>query len=93
MNVLNKKIIAEKVAESHNMTKKEALEIVDLVFDSITDSLKNNERVDITNFGKFEVKNRAGHVGINPQTKEKIEISSSKLPTFRASKVLKESIK
>lgn len=93
MNVLNKKDLAEVVSEKHNVTKKEANEIVDLVFDTIAGSLRKGERVDITGFGKFEVKTRAAHVGINPQTKETIQIAESKAPTFKASKVLKDFVR
>ena len=93
MDTLNKKSIAETVAEKHDLTKKEASEIVDLVFDTIADSLKNGGRVDITGFGKFEVKTRAARTGINPQTKESIQIPESKLPGFKASKGLKDIVK
>ena len=89
----NKKNLADVVAEKHDLTKKEAAEIVDLVFDTITDALKDGEKVDVTGFGKFEVKTRAARTGINPQTKEKIEIPASKVPGFKASKVLKDSVR
>lgn len=56
---LNKKSIAELVAEKHNLTKKEAAEIIDLVFDTVSGTLKDGGRVDISGFGKFEVKTRA----------------------------------
>jgi DNA-binding protein HU-beta len=93
METLNKKSIAEVVAEKHDLTKKEASEIVDLVFDTISDALKNGGRADITGFGKFEVKTRAARTGINPQTKESIQIPESKLPGFKASKGLKDIVK
>jgi DNA-binding protein HU-beta len=91
--VLNKKTLTEVIADKHDLTKKEASEIVDLVFDTITESLKNGDRVDITGFGKFEVKTRAARKGINPQTKEEIDIPESKVPGFKASKGLKEQVK
>ena len=93
METLNKKGIAEIIAEKHDLTKKEAAEIVELVFNTITDTLKEGGKVEITGFGKFEVKTRASRIGINPQTKESIEIPSSKLPGFKASKSLKEETK
>lgn len=93
MNILNKKILAEVVSEKHNLTKKEANEIVDLVFDTMAVSLKKGDKVDITGFGKFEVKTRAARTGINPQTKETIQIPESKVPGFKASKSLKDLIK
>ena len=93
MDALNKKSIAETVAEKHSLTKKEAAEIVDLVFNTIADGLKDGAKVDISGFGKFEVKTRAARTGINPQTKETIEISASKVPGFKASKSLKDRVR
>lgn len=93
METLNKKLLADVVSEKHNLTKKEASEIVDLVFDEMTKSLKKGDKVDITGFGKFEVKTRAARKGINPQTKETIDIPASKVPGFKASKSLKDLLK
>lgn len=93
MEILNKKEIAELVADKHNLTKKEASEIIDLIFETMTETLKNGNRVDISGFGKFEVKTRAARTGINPQTKEQIEIPESKVPAFKASKNLKENVR
>ena len=93
METLNKKALATAIAEKHDLTKKESAEIVDFLFNTIADTLKEGGKVEITGFGKFEVKTRASRVGINPQTKETIDIASSKLPSFKASKSLKELIK
>lgn len=93
METVNKKTIAEVISERHHMTKKEAIEIVDLVFDTMAGSLKDGAKVDITGFGKFEVKTRAARTGINPQTKETIEIAASKVPSFKASKSLKDIVR
>ncbi len=93
MESVNKKVIAETIAEKHNLTKKESAEIVDLVFDTVADALKDGAKVDIAGFGKFEVKTRAARTGINPQTKETIEIPSSKVPGFKASKSLKDLVR
>ena len=93
METVNKKTITETVAEKHNLTKKEAAEIVDLVFDTMAEALKDGGRVDISGFGKFEVKTRAARTGINPQTKEAIAIPASKIPGFKASKGLKDLVR
>ena len=90
---ISKKSLTETISESHNLTKKEAAEIIDLVFDTMADGLKAGKKVEITGFGKFEVKTRAARTGINPQTKETIEIPSSKIPGFRASKSLKDKVR
>ena len=93
METVNKKSISEKIAEDHNLTKKEAGDIVSEVFELMTVALKDGNKVDITGFGKFEVKTRAAREGINPQTKEKIEIPASKIPGFKASKSLKDEVR
>ena len=91
--VMNKKTLAEAVAVQTGMTKKAATETVELVFEMMAETLKNGGKVDISGFGKFEVKVRAERVGINPATKEKIMVPSSKTPGFKASKSLKDAVK
>jgi DNA-binding protein HU-beta len=91
--VMNKKTLAEAVAVQTGMTKKAATETVELVFDMMAETLKNGGKVDISGFGKFEVKERAERVGINPATKEKIMVPASKIPGFKASKSLKDAVK
>lgn len=92
-NIINKKALAEVVAAKTGMTKKAATETVELIFDEITASLSNGDKVDISGFGKFEVKERAERMGINPATKEKITVPASKVPAFKAAKALKETVK
>ena len=93
MEIMNKKMIAEAVAENQNITKKQANAIVDCIFDTMSEALKDGVKVDITGFGKFEVKTRASRTGINPQTKESIEIPATKVPGFKASKTLKDLVR
>lgn len=93
MEITNKKVLTEIIAEKTEMTKKAAGETVDLVFDTIADTLKNEGKVDISGFGKFEVKHRPERKGINPATKEAITIAASKAPGFKAAKGLKDIVK
>lgn len=93
MEVVNKKALADKVAEKQGITKKLAGEFVETLFEVMTEELKNGNKVDITGFGKFEVKERAARTGINPQTKEAIEIAATNVPGFKASKSLKEAVR
>ena len=93
MTAINKKVLSEIIASEHHLTKKEAASIVDLLFDTISDTLKDGNKVEISGFGKFEVRERAGRIGINPRTKEKSEISPVRIPAFKASKNLKEYVK
>lgn len=89
----NKSELIEKVASATGLTKKDASSAVEAVFDSITETLSNDEKVQIIGFGTFEVRERAARKGRNPQTGEEIQIPSSKVPAFKAGKALKDSVK
>lgn len=93
MEITNKKVLADLIAEKNGMTKKAATETLDLVFDTIAEALKNEGKVDIAGFGKFEVKHRPERKGINPATKAPITIAASKAPGFKAAKALKDIVK
>lgn len=90
---MNKKELAEVIAEKFDLTKVKSNEIVDTVFESMIDALADGQKVEISGFGKFEVKTRAARTGINPQTKETIDIPASNTPSFKASKNLKDRVK
>lgn len=73
-------------------TKKQAEQAVNAVFDTIVKAMSRGEEVAITGFGTFRVAKRAARMGINPKTKEKIQIPASIKPKFRPSKALKEAV-
>lgn len=86
--------LVEAVIKSAGIeTKKQALQAVDAVFDTIVKSLSRGEEVGITGFGAFRVVKRAARMGVNPKTGEKIQIAASIKPKFKAGKVLKEAVK
>ncbi|MDD2592463.1 MAG: HU family DNA-binding protein [Erysipelotrichaceae bacterium] len=91
--VLNKKALAEVLATKCDMTKKAALEVVDVLLDEVVCTLQEGGKVDLSGFGKFETKVRAARTGINPKTKEAIKIPETKVPGFKAAKALKDAIK
>ena len=78
------------VAQKTELSKKDSEKAVVAVIDAISEALAAGEKVALVGFGTFEVKERAAREGINPRTKEKSEIPSSKLPSFKAGKALKE---
>jgi len=80
------------VAQKTQLSKKESDKAVAAVLEAITETLAAGEKVSLVGFGTFEVKERAAREGINPRTKEKIQIPSSKLPVFKAGKALKEEV-
>ncbi|MDO4731456.1 MAG: HU family DNA-binding protein [Clostridia bacterium] len=87
---MNKNEFISLVAQKADVTKKQAAEVVSAAFEAITEVLKNDDKLQITGFGTFEVKNRAERIGKNPRTKEDMVIPASKAPSFKASKTLKE---
>lgn len=74
-------------------TKKDVEEGVDAVFNSIMEAMGRGEEVSVSGFGTFIVKRRGARMGINPRTKEKIQIAETVTPKFRAGKALKETVK
>jgi DNA-binding protein HU-beta len=88
-----KRDLQQVVADKVGLTKKQAGEAVEAVLEAITDALSKGDSVLLTGFGRFEVRQRAARVGINPQTKEKINLPATKVPAFKAGKGLKEAVK
>ncbi len=81
------------VADKAGLSKADAGRAVDAVLDSITDCLKNGEAVNFVGFGSFVARPRAARTGLNPQTKEQIQIPASTVPAFKAGKALKDAVK
>ncbi len=89
---MTKSEIIAAVAEKASCTKKDAEKYFSAVIDTITEALTNGEKVSITGFGTFEVRDRAAKDAINPATKEPIHVPAKKVPAFKAGKVLKEAV-
>lgn len=88
-STVTKADIVEKVYQKIGFSKKEASELVELVFGQLKDVLQNGEKVKISGFGNFVVRKKNERVGRNPQTGEQIKISARSVLTFRPSQVLK----
>lgn len=89
MAKLNKKDIVEIVSEEGHLSKKDARIAVDLVFDSIEESLLNGQEVNITNFGVFAPITRQQRDGTDPKNHNRIVIKERKSVSFRTCKELK----
>jgi integration host factor subunit alpha len=88
-STMTKADIVEKVYQKIGFSKKEASELVELVFTSLKDVLTKGDKVKISGFGNFVVREKNERVGRNPQTGEQIKISARRVLTFRPSQVLK----
>lgn len=88
-STMTKADIVEKVYSKIGFSKKEASELVEMVFDTLKGVLVSGEKVKISGFGNFVVRGKNERVGRNPQTGEQIKISARRVLTFRPSQVLK----
>lgn len=88
-STVTKADIVEKVYETIGFSKKEASELVELVFLELKKTLRDGEKVKISGFGNFVVRGKSERIGRNPQTGEQIKISARRVLTFRPSQVLK----
>ena len=89
---MTKADIIEQIYEKVGFSKKESAEIVELVFDLMKDTLEKGEKIKISGFGNFVVRQKRPRIGRNPQTGEEIEISARRVLTFRPSQVLKTAL-
>ena len=74
------------------LSKREAADIVETVFDTLKETLAQGEKIKVSGFGNFVVRDKKERVGRNPQTGEEITISARRVLTFKPSQVLKDAI-
>lgn len=89
---ITKADIVDKLHKDASFSKKEAAELVDLVFRIIKETLSRGEKVKISGFGNFSIRDKMTRVGRNPQTGDAMDISARRVLTFKPSQILKEDI-
>lgn len=89
---LTKADIVDQLYKDGHFSKKEAAELVDLVFEIIKSTLSRGEKVKISGFGNFTIRDKKARTGRNPQTGQSMEITARRVITFKPSQVLKEDI-
>jgi len=89
---MTKADIVEALYEKVGFSKKEAADLVELVFDTIKSTLSQGQKIKISGFGNFLVREKRSRIGRNPQTGESIEISARRVLTFRPSQVLRAEV-
>ena len=89
---MNKGDLINKVAEDANMTKNQAAEVLNCVFESITETLKDGNKVSLVGFGTFTLNERKARTGRNPQTGASIEIPSKNVIKFKPGKDLADRV-
>ena len=92
-NKMNKAQLIDAIQAKLEGTKVQAEQVVDLVIDSITSTLKKGEEVSIAGLGIFSAKQRAARTARNPRTGESIKVAAMRVPKFRAAKALKDAVR
>jgi len=90
---MNKTELVKAVSSQAELSQKDAANVVDAVFDTISNTLAKEEKIQLIGFGTFEIRERSARKGRNPQTGEEIEIAASKVPAFKPGKEFKEAVK
>lgn len=89
---MNKLELISVLKQRADLTKNEAAEVVQIFFDSLTEALANDERVEIRGLCSFFIKEYKSYTGRNPKTGDKVTIPAKKLPFFKCGKELKERV-
>ncbi len=84
--------IVDNVYEKVSFSKREVTKIVETVFDIMKESLRRGDKIKVSGFGNFVIRNKRARRGRNPQTGGDIEITRRRVLTFRPSLVLKTSL-
>ena len=89
---MNKSELVEALSIKKNLTYKKSEQIVNLIFDSMSQALIDQDRIEIRGFGRFMVKDYKSYMGRNPKTGEVIQVNEKKLPFFKVGKELRERV-
>ena len=90
---MNKSDLIQSIAgRLPNLAAKDVEVIVNTIFDSMTDSLVDGDRIEIRGFGSFEVRTRKPRLGRNPKTGENVQVGNRRVPFFKVGKELKEKV-
>ncbi|NQS70939.1 MAG: integration host factor subunit beta [Desulfobulbaceae bacterium] len=89
---MNKSELTEQLAESMQLSVREAASIVNTIIDTMTEALARGDSIEIRGFGSFVVKSYDAYTGRNPKTGEQITVQPKKLPFFKVGKDLREQV-
>ncbi len=90
---MNKTELTSAIAQASGVTKKDSERVLNALVDIMIKELAKGERVQLSGFGIFEVRNREARMGRNPITREAVQIPATRVPAFKASKNLKDRVK
>jgi len=90
---VTKKEIVKSISEELGLTQLKTKEIVQKTFDAIIEALVTNRRIELRNFGVFEVKKRAARKARNPRTGERVDVAEKYVVTFKPGKEMEERVR
>lgn len=89
---MNKSELIETLAVNNGISYKRAEEVINTIFDAMTNAMLSGERIEIRGFGSFVIKEYKAYMGRNPKTGDSISVKPKKLPFFKVGKELKERV-
>jgi DNA-binding protein HU-beta len=93
ISIMNKTDLVNKIAENAGLTKAEAKKALDATLEAVANALVEGDKVALLGFGTFSVNERPARTGVNPATKQKIEIAAKKVVKFKAGAELADKVK
>jgi integration host factor subunit beta len=87
---MTKAELVEEVSEKTGLPKKQAEIVVNTVFESIVETLKTGEKIELRGFGSFRIRQRDSRMGRNPKTGDKVDVPAKRIPYFKPGKELRE---
>ena len=90
---MNKSELVYEVTNRLDVTRKEAEDVIDCFLELIAENLANGDKVVLSGFGTFEIRNRVSRSGVNPRTGKRIDIPCQKTPAFKVGKILKDKLR
>ena len=89
---MTKADLVEKVTSLGDLTRRDGEVIVDTLFDSVIGALKSGDKIEIRGFGSFRTRQRNARVGRNPKTGDRVEVPAKRVPFFKPSKELRDTV-
>lgn len=89
---MTKSELVNRISEKHDLPRRTAEEIVNVIFNTMRDALVEGGRVEVRGFGSFKVKDYEGYVGRNPRTNEEIVVKPKRGIVFKVSKILRSRV-
>lgn len=89
---MTKADLVDQVTAIGDLTRRDGEVIVDTLFDAVIGALKSGDKIEIRGFGSFRTRQRNARIGRNPKTGEKVDVPAKRVPFFKPSKELRDSV-